>query len=84
MKTTYIAQSFAYEVKKGKATSKLLTEPPIEFKTAEQAIARAQRMAEAKDGAVAISQQYDEDSGEVGDFEVLFSAGALPPSLSEE
>ena len=84
MKTTYIAQAFAYEIKKGKATTKLLTEPPIEFKSADQAIARAERMAGVKDGAIAIAQQYDEDSGEVGDFEILARFGVLPQGLVED
>ena len=84
MKTTYVAQAFAYEVKKGKATKNLLSEQPMEFKTAEQAISRARRMSDNKDGAVAIAQQYEPESGELGDFEVLFSAGVLPPGLGDK
>lgn len=83
MKTAYIAQAFAYEVKNNKKQKKLLSEQPLEFKTAEQAIARAQRIAGSKDGAVAIAQQ-DADTGEVGDFRVLFKAGVMPQGLRDE
>lgn len=49
MKTIYIAQAFAYEVKKGKTTAKLLNEQPIQYASADQAISRARRMAETKE-----------------------------------
>lgn len=57
MKTTYIAQAFSYEVKKGKTGKKLLPESPLQFKTAEEATNRARRMAETKAGAVALGHQ---------------------------
>ncbi|OAM33556.1 hypothetical protein A7Q01_00965 [Eikenella sp. NML96-A-049] len=84
MKTIYLAQAFSYEVKKGKATKKLLNEQPIQYASADQAISRARRMAETKAGAIAIAQQYDEATGEAGDYEVLWQDGILPQGLGEE
>ena len=84
MKTIYIAQAFAYEVKKGKTTAKLLNEQPIQYASADQAISRARRMAETKAGAIAIAQQFDEATGEAGDYEVLWQGGTLPQGLVED
>ena len=84
MKTIYIAQAFSYEVKKGKTTTKLLNEQPIQYASADQAISRARRMAETKAGAIAIAQQFDESTGEAGDYEVLWQGGTLPQGLARE
>jgi len=84
MKTIYIAQAFAYGAKKGNPPPNLPNEQPIQYASADQAISRARRMAETKAGAIAIAQQFDEATGEAGDYEVLWQGGTLPQGLVED
>lgn len=77
--TVYTAQGFA---QKGR---RLIADPPIPCRTADDAVRRAERLAEIRVGAVAIEQSIDDETGEVGDnARILFRAGSLPASLAED
>lgn len=84
MQTAYVAQGFVWANKKqGKQTVRVLESvSPMTFKSAEEAISKAKRFTERFDGAVAIAQQFSDD--EVGEFQVLFHSGAVPPQLLGE
>jgi hypothetical protein len=63
---------------------KLRAEPAMTYRTAEAAKGRAERAAEKFAGVVAISQEVDADTGEVGENPVvLFRAGKVPPEFGE-
>ena len=77
--TLYIAQGFA---QKGR---RLIADPAIPCKTAQDAVRRAERLAEIRVGAVAIQQTVDDDTGEVDeDARILYRAGTLPASFGED
>jgi hypothetical protein len=77
--SVYIAQGFA---QKGR---RLIADQAIPCKTAQDAVRRAERLATIRVGAVAIQQNVDDDTGEVGeDARILFRAGSLPPSFGDE
>ena len=61
---------------------KLRAEPPLKFKTAAEAKARAERSAERFAGVAAISQNYDVDTEQADEnVTVLFWAGRVPPEF---
>lgn len=81
MKTTYIVQPFdAHTIKDRKI---LKPAPAMQFTSAEEAVRRAGCMAEKHPGVVAVSQAYDEDSGEMGKTIVLAQHGEVPDELFE-
>lgn len=67
-------------VKRGRA---LQAEQPKISKTADAAIALAQRMADSKAGAVAFEQSHDAETDSYDEPVVLFKTGELPPDFSE-
>jgi hypothetical protein len=76
--TIYLAQGFA---QKGR---RLVADPPIACRSADDAIRRAERLAEIRAGAVAIQQTVDDDTGEVDEgSRLLFRAGTLPASFDD-
>lgn len=76
MKTTYIVQPF---IRQGSGkTSKLITDTVIQCSTAEEAIRRADRFSEIRAGVIAVSQEYDEDTGDYGELKVLAKYGEIP------
>lgn len=76
MKTAYIVQSFM-EMGSGKNV-KLISDHPIQCSSAEEAINRAERFADKRVGVIAVSQVYDEDSGDFGEVKVLATFGKIP------
>jgi hypothetical protein len=78
-KTLYIVQQFE---KMGK---KLVAGRAMEFKTADEAMARADRDAARMAGVVALSQTVDLDTGEVVETPVVLAKyGELPAEFREE
>jgi hypothetical protein len=78
--TTFIVQAF---VQRGR---KLVAEPPMSFTSEDDALARAGRLPERKDGVAVWSQTGDPDM-DVWDDEprVLYTAGRVPREfLGEE
>ncbi len=62
----------------------LKAEPPLKFKTADQAKARAERAADKFAGVVAISQGFDVDKEQADESPtVLFRAGQVPGEFGE-
>ena len=58
--------------------------PAGQYASADQVINRTKKIAETKAGAIAIAQQFDEATGEAGDYEVLWQGGTLPQGLVED
>ena len=55
----------------------------MQFNSAEDAVGRAERMAEKYAGIVVVSQEYDEESGEVGKAELLRQIGQVPEGIMD-
>lgn len=72
MKTAYIVQSFT------KQGSQLITDTPIQCNNADEAIRRADKFADIRAGVIAISQEYDEETGDFGELKVLAKYGEIP------
>lgn len=72
MKTAYIVQSFT------KQGSQLITDTPIQCSSIEEAIRRADKFSEIRAGVIAVSQEYDEETGEFGELKVLAKYGEIP------
>ncbi len=77
MKTTYIVQAF---IQQG---SQLISDTPIQCNSPEDAIRRAERFSEIRAGVIAISQEYDESTGDYGSLEVLARYGSIPEGAVE-
>ncbi|WP_077928043.1 hypothetical protein [Wohlfahrtiimonas populi] len=76
MKTAYIVQTFT---RQGNAqSSKLFNDPAVQCNTAEEAMNRAERFSEMRAGVLAISQAYDETTGDYGEMKVLAHYGEIP------
>lgn len=72
METIHLVQPF------DRTRSGLLPRKPVQLESAELALARAEREAEACDGVIAYSMDVDEVGGEYSDPRVLFKAGEVP------
>ncbi|MFV2030774.1 hypothetical protein [Neisseria sp. S1] len=81
MKTTYIVQAFDEQKIKGQLVLKPV--PPMQFNNEADALRRAERLSEKYAGVVAVAQEYDEDSGEMGKTTVLTTLGKVPEELFE-
>lgn len=79
MKTAFIVQSFTRQGS-GK-DSKIFSDPPIQCNTLEEAINRAERFSEIRSGVIAISQKYDEDTGDYGELKILAKHGEIPEGV---
>lgn len=75
MKTAYIVQSFT------KQGSQLITDTPIQCSNADEAIRRADKFADIRAGVIAISQEYDEETGDFGELKVLAKYGEIPAGV---
>lgn len=75
MKTAYIVQSFT------KQGSQLVTDTPIQCSNADEAIRRADKFADIRAGVIAISQEYDEETGDFGELKVLAKYGEIPAGV---
>ncbi len=74
--TNHIVQSY---FKQGK---KLVADQPKRMKTAEDAKAGAERLADRKAGVVAYSVEFDDATEETEEPQILFRAGQLPRELA--
>ncbi len=72
MKTAYIVQSFT------KQGSQLITDTPIQCSSIEEAIRRADKFSAIRAGVIAVSQEYDEETGDFGELKVLAKYGEIP------
>jgi hypothetical protein len=72
METIYVVQPF------DRATKGLVPGQVSQFKSADEAARRAERLAEKHAGVIAYSIDVDEESGEYGTPRVLFKAGEVP------
>ena len=81
MKTTYIVQPSVLQNIKGQIVLK--PEKPMQFNYEDDALRRAERMAEKFDGVVAVSQEYDEESGEMGRTVLLRQIGQVPEDIAD-
>lgn len=72
METIHIVQPFD-QAKQGLKPGQVL-----QFKTADEAARRAEKMAQKHAGIVAYSMDVDEDSGDYGTPRVLFQSGDVP------
>ncbi len=79
MKTTYIVQPFDEHKIKGQPVLKPV--PPMQFNNEADALRRAERLSEKHAGVVAVAQEYDEESGEMGKTTVLLQSGQVPETL---
>lgn len=77
MATAYIVQSFQLRGRK------LTPDQPKPTKTADAAIAFAERIAGGKAGVIAFSQEVDIETDTYDEPQVLFRIGTLPPGLLE-
>lgn len=78
-KTYFVAQGF---IKDGR---KLASAQTHQLRTAEDATARARRMADGHVGAVAFEQVADDETGELlEEPKVLFRSGLLPDDFGDD
>lgn len=56
----------------------------MQFNNEADARRRAERLAEKHAGVVAVAQEYDEESGEMGKTTVLLQSGKVPDELFEQ
>jgi ketol-acid reductoisomerase len=73
----YLVQAFKLSGKK------LVADPVQQAKTAEKAIATAERMAPSRAGVIAFSQEVDIETDTYDEPRVLMRIGTLPPGLME-
>lgn len=80
MKTIYFTQGFVYQANGNKTV--LRGAPPIQCKTADEAINKALRISKGSTyaGVVAGAQQYDDTTEEAGAFKLLAQYGDVPPT----
>ncbi|WEN14274.1 hypothetical protein PY254_13640 [Rhodanobacter sp. AS-Z3] len=72
METIHIVQPF------DQVGRRLVAGQVLQFKTADEAARRAERLAEKHAGIVAYSMDVDEDGGDYGTPRVLFQSGDVP------
>ena len=72
MKTAYIVQPFT------KQGSQLITDTAIQCNSADEAIRRADKFSSIRAGVIAVSQEYDEETGDYGELKVLAKYGEIP------
>ncbi len=77
MPTMYLVQAFKLSGKK------LVADPVQQSKTAEKAIATAERLAPSRAGVIAFSQEVDVETDTYDEPRVLLRIGSLPPGLME-
>lgn len=78
MKTVYYVQTFSYVKVGKKGKTRLQGDQPLQMKTAQDAIGRAERFADKKVGVIAAAQEFDEVTGEYGNFTLLARYGTVP------
>ena len=77
MATMYLVQAFKLSGKK------LVADPVQQAKTAEKAMATAERLAPSRAGVIAFSQEVDIETDTYDEPRVLLRIGTLPPGLMD-
>jgi hypothetical protein len=77
MATMYLVQAFKLSGKK------LVADPVQQAKTADKAMATAERLAPSRAGVIAFSQEVDIETDTYDEPRVLLRIGSLPPGLME-
>lgn len=77
MATMYLVQAFKLSGKK------LIADPVQQSKSAEKAMATAERLAPSRAGVIAFSQEVDIETDAYDEPRVLLRIGTLPPGLME-
>nr|WP_295890134.1 hypothetical protein [uncultured Devosia sp.] len=77
MATMYLVQAFKLNGKK------LVADPVQPSKTADKAMATAERLAPSRAGVIAFSQEVDVETDTYDEPRVLLRIGSLPPGLME-
>jgi hypothetical protein len=77
MATMYLVQAFKLSGKK------LIADPVQQSKSAEKAMATAERLAPSRAGVIAFSQEVDIETDAYDEPRVLLRIGSLPPGLME-
>ena len=77
MATMYLVQAFKLSGKK------LVADPVQQSKTADKAIATAERLAPSRAGVIAFSQEVDIETDTYDEPRVLLRIGTLPPGLMD-
>ncbi|QEY23593.1 hypothetical protein [Neisseria animalis] len=81
MQTTYIVQAF--DEKTIKSRTVLESAAVMQFNREDEALRRAGRLSEKHAGVLAVAQEYDEDSGEMGRTTLLEHYGSVPEEILE-
>ncbi|MBE0581647.1 hypothetical protein [Devosia sp.] len=77
MATMYLVQAFKLSGKK------LIADPVQQSKSADKAMATAERLAPSRAGVIAFSQEVDIETDTYDELRVLLRIGSLPPGLME-
>ena len=77
MATMYLVQAFKLSGKK------LVADPVQQAKTAEKAMATAERLAPSRAGVIAFSQEVDIETDTYDEPRVLLRIGTLPPGFMD-
>ena len=77
MATMYLVQAFK------QVGRKLVADPVQTTKTAEKAMATAERLAPTRAGVIAFSQEVDVEADSYGEPRILLKLGDLSPGLME-
>jgi len=77
MATMYLVQAFK------QIGNKLVADPVQTSKTAEKAVATAERLAPMRAGVIAFSQEVDLETDAYDEPRVLLKLGSVPPGLME-
>lgn len=77
MATMYLVQGFKLSGKK------LIADPVQQSKSAEKAMATAERLAPSRAGVIAFSQEVDIETDTYDEPRVLLRIGSLPPGLMD-
>ena len=77
MSTMYLVQGFK------QSGSKLVADPVQQAKTADKAMATAERLGPIRAGVIAFSQEVDIETDTYDEPRVLLRIGKLPPGLME-
>ena len=77
MATMYLVQAFKLSGKK------LVADPVQQAKTADKAMATAERLAPSRAGVIAFSQEVDIETDTYDEPRVLLRIGTLPPGLMD-
>ena len=84
MKTYCFTQTFSYQKTGKNGALKLTPDQPTNCSSREEAMNKAERLADKRDGVIAAMQEFDESSSEYGQFTVLAKYGNIPSGALRE